>query len=169
MCVVATAKAYGIATDVIVSSLKEFTVASRRFEYKGTLNNANVYDDYAHHPTEIMATIKSALSVPHNKLWVIFQPHTYTRTYSLFEEFKNTFTGVDELILTDIYAAREKDTGLVSSQQLAIAINEVSNNCTYISSFEKIKEYLKENVSSNDLVITIGAGDVTNISNEIVK
>lgn len=169
LCVIATAKTYGIASDIIISSLEEFTGASRRFEYKGTLNGANVYDDYAHHPTEILATIKSALSVPHNKLWVVFQPHTYTRTYALFEEFKTTFADADELILTDIYAAREKDTGLVSSQQLAIAINEISNNCTYISSFSKIKDYLKENVSSGDLVLTIGAGDVTNISAEIVK
>ena len=169
LCVIAAAKRYGIPSDIIISSLEEFTGASRRFEYKGTLNGANIYDDYAHHPTEILATIKSALSVPHNKLWVVFQPHTYTRTYALFEEFKTTFTDVDELILTDIYAAREKDTGLISSQQLAIAINEISNNCTYISSFEKIKEFLKENVSNGDLVLTIGAGDVTNISAEIVK
>lgn len=169
LCVIATAKTYGIATDTIVSALSDFAGASRRFEYKGTLNGANVYDDYAHHPTEILATIKSALSVPHNKLWVIFQPHTYTRTYSLFEEFKNTFANVDELILTDIYAAREKDTGIVSSQQLAIAINEVSNNCTYISSFDKIEEYLNKNVKSNDIVLTIGAGDITNLSHLLVK
>ncbi|MBO5179778.1 MAG: UDP-N-acetylmuramate--L-alanine ligase [Clostridia bacterium] len=169
LCVIATAKKYGISSEVIISSLNEFTGASRRFEYRGILNGAKVYDDYAHHPTEILATIKSALSVPHNKIWVVFQPHTYTRTYALFEEFKTTFKDVNELILTDIYAAREKDTGLVSSQQLAIAINEVSNNCRYISAFTKIEEYLKENVSNNDLVLTIGAGDITNLSYKLVK
>lgn len=169
LCVIATAKTYGIASDAIISALNDFTGASRRFEYKGTLNGANVYDDYAHHPTEILATIKSALSVPHNKLWVVFQPHTYTRTYTLFEEFKSTFIDVDELILTDIYAAREKDTGIVSSQQLAIAINEISNNCTYLSSFDKIEKYLNENVKINDIVLTIGAGDITNLSQLLVK
>lgn len=169
LCVIATAKKYNIDSEVIINSLKEFTGASRRFEYRGLLNGAKVYDDYAHHPTEILATIKSALSVPHNKLWIVFQPHTYTRTYTLFEEFKTTFKDADEVILADIYAAREKDTGLVSSQQLAIAINEVSNNCRYIPTFNKIEEYLKENVSANDLVLTIGAGDVTNISYRIVE
>ena len=169
LCVIATAKKYGIDSEVIIDSLEEFTGASRRFEYRGTLNGAKVYDDYAHHPTEILATIKSAQSVPHNKLWIVFQPHTYTRTYALFNEFKNTFKDVDELILADIYAAREKDTGLVSSQQLAIAINEVSNNCRYLPTFDKIEEYLKENVSSGDLILTIGAGDVTNISYKLIK
>ena len=169
LCVIATAKKYGIDSEVIIDSLEEFTGASRRFEYRGTLNGAKVYDDYAHHPTEILATIKSAQSVPHNKLWIVFQPHTYTRTYALFNEFKNTFKDVDELILADIYAAREKDTGLVTSQQLAIAINEVSNNCRYLPTFDKIEEYLKENVSSGDLVLTIGAGDITNISYKLIK
>lgn len=169
LCVIATAKKYGIDSEIIINSLKEFTGASRRFEYRGILNGAKVYDDYAHHPTEILATIRSALSVPHNKLWVVFQPHTYTRTYALFDEFKTTFKNVDELILADIYAAREKDNGLVSSQQLAIAINEVSNNCRYFPTFDKIEEYLKENVSNGDLVLTIGAGDITNISYKIVE
>ncbi|MBR4110958.1 MAG: UDP-N-acetylmuramate--L-alanine ligase [Clostridia bacterium] len=169
LCVIATAKKYDIDSEVIISSLKEFTGASRRFEYRGTLNGAKVYDDYAHHPTEILATIKSAQSVPHNKLWIVFQPHTYTRTYALFNEFKTTFKEVDELILADIYAAREKNTGLVSSQQLAIAINEVSNNCRYIPTFDKIEAYLKENVSNGDLVLIIGAGDITNVSYKIVE
>ena len=169
LCVIATAKKYDIDSEVIISTLKEFTGASRRFEYRGTLNGAKVYDDYAHHPTEILATIKSAQSVPHNKLWIVFQPHTYTRTYALFNEFKTTFKEVDELILADIYAAREKNTGLVSSQQLAIAINEVSNNCRYIPTFDKIEAYLKENVSNGDLVLIIGAGDITNVSYKIVE
>lgn len=169
LCVIATARLYNISSEIILSSLEQFTGASRRFEYRGELNGAKIFDDYAHHPTEIISTINSALSMPHNKLWVVFQPHTYTRTISLFEDFKNTFKNVDELILTDIYAAREKDTGIISSQQLAIAINEVSNNCTYISSFDKIENFLRENVHSNDIIITIGAGDITNLSHSLVK
>ncbi len=166
---IATAKLYNIDSETILSALAQFTGASRRFEYRGKVNGASVFDDYAHHPTEIMSTIKSALSIPHNKLWVVFQPHTYTRTLSLFDDFKNAFKDTNEVILTDIYAAREKDTGLVSSMQLAIAINEVSNNCTYLSSFDKIEKYLRENVKENDIVLTIGAGDITNLSYALTK
>lgn len=169
LCSIATAKLYNIDSEIILSALKQFTGASRRFEYRGQINGANVFDDYAHHPTEIMSTIKSAHSIPHNKLWVVFQPHTYTRTFSLFDDFKNAFKNTDEVILTDIYAAREKDTGLVSSNQLAIAINEVSNNCTYLSSFDKIEQYLRENVHENDIVLTVGAGDITNLSYKLAK
>lgn len=169
LCAIATAKLYNISSETILNALAEFTGASRRFEYRGKFNGASVFDDYAHHPTEIMSTIKSALSITHNKLWVVFQPHTYTRTLSLFDDFKTAFKDTDEVILTDIYAAREKDTGLVSSMQLAIAINEISNNCTYISSFDKIEKYLRENVKENDIVLTIGAGDITNLSYALTK
>ena len=125
-------------------------------------------DDYAHHPTEIKATITAANQLKHNKLWVVFQPHTYTRTHSLFNEFANAFKNVDEVILTDIYAAREKDTGVVSSKMLSDEINKVSNNCTYISTFDEIKNYLKENVKENDLVLTVGAGTITNLGYSLI-
>lgn len=169
LCVVATAKLYGVSSEVIIKSLHEFTGAERRFEFRGTFNGANVYDDYAHHPTEIKATLEAAKNIPHKKLWVVFQPHTYTRTYSLFNEFKTAFEEADELILADIYAAREKDTGLVSSSQLAVAINEIYSNCTYLPSFEKIESYLKENVSEGDIVLTVGAGDITDLSKILTK
>lgn len=169
LATVAVAIAYGIDEEQIKNGLSKFTGASRRFEYRGLFNGAKVYDDYAHHPTEIKATINSALAVSHNKLWVIFQPHTYSRTLTLFDEFAKAFEKTDEVILTDIYAAREIDDGSVSSEQLAIAINDFSNNCTYISKFEKIKEYLNENVKENDLIITIGAGNITKLSHELTE
>lgn len=159
---------YGISLKNIQKSLKDFTGAHRRFEYVGKLNDAIIYDDYAHHPTEIKATINAAKQLNHNKLWVIFQPHTYTRTSTLFDEFANAFDGADELILTDIYAAREVDTGIVSSKMLADAINKVSNNCTYMSTFDEIKTYLKENVKENDLVLTVGAGSITKLGYELI-
>ena len=163
LATIATARAHNIETSAISSALLDFTGASRRFEYVGEFNGAKIYDDYAHHPTEIKACLNSAKSIPHNKLWVVFQPHTYSRTASLFDEFSKSFKQADNLILTDIYAAREVDDKRVSSQQLAIAINEISNNCTYISKTDDIIKYLKENIKPNDLVLTIGAGDITNL------
>lgn len=159
---------YGISLESVQKSLKDFTGANRRFEFVGKINGARIYDDYAHHPTEIKATINAANELKHNKLWVIFQPHTYTRTATLFNEFANAFKEVDEIILTDIYAAREKDTGVVSSKMLADAVNNVSNNCTYISTFDEIEKYLKENVKENDLVLTVGAGTITNLGYELI-
>lgn len=168
LAAVATASLYNIEPFIIQKALADFTGAHRRFEYTGSFNNAQVYDDYAHHPTEIKATIDAAKNLPHNKLWVIFQPHTYSRTSTLFDEFANAFKAADEVILADIYAAREIDTGIVSSQKLALAINEVSNNCTYLGDFSKIEEYLKENVAENDLVLTVGAGDVYKIGKDLI-
>ncbi|MBO5141641.1 MAG: UDP-N-acetylmuramate--L-alanine ligase [Clostridia bacterium] len=169
LSVIATAHAHNLDLNLVKEGLEKFTGASRRFEYRGTLNGAKVYDDYAHHPTEIMATIKSAASLPHNKIWVVFQPHTYTRTAALFNEFSNTFANANNVILTDIYAAREIDDGTVSSKQLSDAINEVSGNCQYISSFEEIVEYLKQHVVETDIVLTIGAGSVTKISHMLTE
>ena len=169
LSVVAIAKEYDISNDDIINGILNFKGASRRFELVGTVNGASIYDDYAHHPTEIKATIKSAKNIKANKIWVVFQPHTYTRTYTLFDEFVSAFEGADEVIITDIYAAREKDTGLVSSKQLAEKVNEYSKNCKYMASLEECANYLKEKVSSNDIVLTIGAGTVTKIGRELLK
>lgn len=169
LSVITIAKEYDICDDDIINGILNFKGASRRFELVGNVNGANVYDDYAHHPTEIKATIKSAKNIRANKIWVVFQPHTYTRTYSLFNEFVTAFEGADEVILTDIYAAREKDTGLVSSKQLAEKVNEYSNNCKYMATLEDCASYLKEHVASNDIVLTIGAGTVTKIGRELLK
>ena len=127
------------------------------------VNGAKIYDDYAHHPTEIKATLESALKVKHNKLWVVFQPHTYSRTKALFNEFVTAFDNADTLILTDIYAAREKDDGTVSSKMLADEINKKKKNCLYIPTIEEVADYLKNNVQKNDIILTIGAGTVTKI------
>ena len=169
LATIATARAHKIDLDIIKKSLEEFTGASRRFEYRGTLNGARVFDDYAHHPTEIKATINSAKALPHEKIWVVFQPHTYSRTKALWNEFENTFIDCDNVLLLDIYAAREQDDGVTSSAKLADSINEVSANCMYVSSFDECVNYLKENVKENDIVLTIGAGSVTKISHLIVK
>ena len=169
LATVAISDYYGISEDIIRKSLKDFTGAERRFEYRGLLNGARVFDDYAHHPTEIMATINSAKTLPHNKIFAVFQPHTYSRTKSLWNDFVKTFKEVDNLLLLDIYAAREKFDGETTSKKLANEINEYSQNCMYVSSFDSCIEYLKENVSENDIVLTIGAGNVTEISRKLVE
>lgn len=167
LATIAISRYYNIDLNTIKNSLFDFTGAHRRFEFVGYLNGAKIYDDYAHHPTEIKALIKAANELTPNKLWVVFQPHTYTRTYTLFNEFSCCFEEADTLILTSIYAAREKDTGLVSSKALSEAINSKKNNCIYIENFDDIKKYLKENVKPNDIILTVGAGSITKLGYEI--
>lgn len=151
---------FNISNENIISGLSKCTGAHKRFEYKGELNGVTVIDDYAHHPTEIKATLGTASKLPHKKTYCVFQPHTYTRTKTLFDEFTNAFDGVDELILMDIYAAREKDTGLVSSDELGNAIRKKGVNCINLHSHDEVANYLKNNTQSGDIILTVGAGDV---------
>lgn len=160
---IATSIAHEVPMEAIQKALAKFTGASRRFEYVGIRNGAKIFDDYAHHPTEILTTIDAATKTNYNKMWVVFQPHTYTRTKTLFNDFVDAFAKVNNLILIDIYAAREIDDGTVSSKMLADEINKKYNNCTYIPALEDAAEYLKNNISENDLVLTVGAGSVTKI------
>ncbi|MEG1870862.1 MAG: cyanophycin synthetase, partial [Peptostreptococcaceae bacterium] len=132
-------------------------------EIKGRINGVTIVDDYAHHPTEIIATLKAAQNYPHKKIYAVFQPHTYTRTITLFNEFVHCFHGADEVILADIYAAREKDTGIVSSQKLGDSIRAIGVNALNFHSFEDIVSYLDENLKDGDLLLTIGAGDIYNV------
>lgn len=159
----------GIDKDVAAASLKSFTGTHRRFEKKGEKNGVVVIDDYAHHPAEIIATIKAAKNYPHKRIFCVFQPHTYTRTYTLFEDFAKAFNGVDKLILTDIYAAREKDTGLVSSTKLCEAVKNNGVNAIHISSFKEIVENLSNELKEGDVLITMGAGDVYLVGEDFLK
>jgi UDP-N-acetylmuramate--alanine ligase len=159
----------GIDNEIIARSLEEFTGTHRRFEKKGELDGIVVIDDYAHHPVEIKATIKAVENYPHNRLYCVFQPHTYTRTLTLFDEFSTAFEGVDNLILADIYAAREKDTGVVSSKMLCDAVSKNGVNALHISSFDEIVEYLKKELKPGDLLITMGAGDVYTIGEDFLR
>ncbi len=162
---VAAAYVMNIKMEYVKDGLEAFKGTHRRFERKGTLNGALVVDDYSHHPTEIRAMLAAAAKVEHNKLWCVFQPHTYTRTYTLFDEFVDALSGAGNVILADIYAAREKDTGLVSSAQLA----EKIPGAMYMKDFGEIEDYLRRNVSEGDLVVTVGAGNVVQIAEDITK
>lgn len=158
-----------IPTESIQKGLLSFHGTDRRFEYKGVKNGITIIDDYAHHPTEIEATLKTAAHYPHKELWCIFQPHTYTRTKSLFPEFAKALSHADHMILADIYAARETDTLGVSSEQLAQAIQELGCDATYLPDFASIEEYVLTHCKSGDLLITMGAGDVVNIGEELLN
>lgn len=160
LSVIAAADLLGIERQYVLLGLSTFGGAHRRFEYKGTLGNVTVIDDYAHHPTEIKATLTTATNTPHNELWVVFQPHTYTRTHALFDEFADALKDFDHVILVDIYAAREADTGLVHSKDLATRLTELGTDAKYFTSFEAVENYLLKNCKKNDLLITMGAGDV---------
>lgn len=161
---------YGISAINIRDALAEFTGAHRRLEYKGSYNNISVYDDYAHHPTEIQATCNALYNKKFNKAWVIFQPHTYSRTKNLLNEFAEALSGFDNIILTHIYAARESNTYGVSAKDIADRLNSSRNaNCKYIENFEDIVKYIKENAQPNDVVLTLGAGDVTDIGPMILN
>ncbi|MEY8000843.1 UDP-N-acetylmuramate--L-alanine ligase [Clostridium sp. Mt-5] len=149
-----------ISMEDIKKGLESFKGTHRRFEIKGKKNGVTVVDDYAHHPTEIKATLSAAQNYPHKRIVCVFQPHTFSRTINLFKEFTSAFDNVDELILADIYPAREKDTGEVSSAMLAKAISKRGIKCSNIKDFNSIVQYLKDNLNEGDLFLTIGAGDV---------
>ncbi|GAA0121085.1 MULTISPECIES: UDP-N-acetylmuramate--L-alanine ligase [Clostridium] len=166
---ICTGLVLNVSKKSIIEGLFNFKGTHRRFELKGKKNNITVIDDYAHHPTEIKATLEASKNYPHNKLFAIFQPHTYTRTISLFNDFVESFDNVDELLLADIYAAREKDTGVVSSLKLGDAIRDKGINAKNFHSFEEIVQYLKDNAKDGDLILTIGAGDVYKIGEMFLK
>ncbi len=169
LAALAAADVLGIPVDTAQAGLRSFTGTDRRFEYKGTFNGVTVIDDYAHHPTEISATLKTAMNYPHREIWCIFQPHTYTRTKALFPEFVDVLSGVDHMILADIYAARETDTLGVSSELLAESIRENGTDAYYFPTFDEIAEFCKKNCQEGDLLITMGAGDVVNIGDALLS
>ena len=160
---------YGIKLDSIQKALLSFTGANRRFEFKGTVNGANIYDDYGHHPTEIVATAKALMNKKYNKSWVVFQPHTYSRTKNLMDDFAKALLNFDNIIILDIYAAREKNTYGVTSKDLADKICSLGKDALYIPDFNDCVKYLKENIHENDIIITQGAGTVTEIGPMLLK
>ena len=165
---IACADILGIDLDTTKKGLLAFSGTERRFEYKGTVGGVTVIDDYAHHPTEISATLNAAKNYPHEHLWCVFQPHTYTRTKALMDEFAETLSLAENIILAEIYPARETDNLGISSETLAKKIEALGKKCYYFSSFDEIEEFLLENCSTGDLLITMGAGDVVNIGNHLL-
>ncbi|WP_446898068.1 UDP-N-acetylmuramate--L-alanine ligase [Clostridium sp. LBM24168] len=157
---IASALILDIPDKYIIEGLSNFKGAHRRFELKGKKNGITVIDDYAHHPTEIKATLSAAQNYPHKKIYCVFQPHTFSRTLNLYDEFVKAFDNVDELILADIYPAREKDTHKVSSDMLSKSISSRGISCKNIHDFNDIVSYLDNTLKNGDLLLTIGAGDI---------
>ena len=165
---VAAGRLLNLPWEVIAEGLLSFTGTDRRFQYKGTVGGVTIIDDYAHHPTEIEATLKAAANYPHRKVWCVFQPHTYTRTKALLPEFAQALTLADHVVLADIYAARETDTLGISSEDLADRIRELGTPCEYFPTFDEIENFLLKNCTQGDLLITMGAGDVVNIGEQLL-
>lgn len=160
---------YGISKTDIKSALKKYTGAHRRFEFVGNINGASIYDDYGHHPTEIKATAIALKKKTYNQSWVVFQPHTYSRTKNLLDDFADSLTYFDNIIITDIYAARETNTYNVSSEDIVKKIKELGRTAIYIKDFEDIVSYLKEHAQKDDIILTLGAGTVTKIGPMLLK
>ncbi len=158
----------GISLELIQKGLKRFTGTNRRFEKKGEVSGVTIIDDYAHHPQEIRATLETAKHYPHKKLWVVFQPHTYTRTRAFLDEFAESLSLADEVILADIYAARETDNLGISSKDIVERIEKKGVKVHYIPSFEEIETFILENCIHGDLLITMGAGDIVKVGENLL-
>ncbi|MCM1136685.1 MAG: UDP-N-acetylmuramate--L-alanine ligase [Clostridium sp.] len=168
LAAVALADILSVDFSAVHSALADFHGTKRRFEYKGMVRGATIIDDYAHHPTEITATLTAAANYPHKSLWCVFQPHTYTRTKAFMKEFAKALSAADYIVLADIYPARETDDLGISSKDLQREIKLLNENCYYFSSFEEIENFLLEKCIPNDLLITMGAGDVVNIGEALI-
>lgn len=165
----AAAREMGIVAEDILRSLAKFGGAKRRFETKGKVNGVWVVDDYAHHPTEIKVTLQAAKQTRPQRLICIFQPHRYTRTQLLFNDFCNCFTECDEIILTDIYSAGEDKIEGISSKVLAEGVeNALGKKVVYLPALEDVNNYLNRHVQNGDLVMTVGAGDVYKVGEKLV-
>ena len=163
LAALAVADLLNIEDTVAAAALHDFVGTDRRFEHKGVIGGVTVIDDYAHHPTEIRATLTAAAAAQHKEIWVVFQPHTYTRTKRFLKEFADALSLADHVVLADIYAARETDNLGISSAVLHQEISALGTDCHYFPSFDEIENFLLENCTKDDMLITMGAGDVYKI------
>ena len=169
MAAICAALHCNIGFSTIAAALSRFTGPMRRFQHIGQLNGATIVDDYAHHPTEVVATIQAAKKMPHNRLWVVFQPHTRARTMEFLDEFAEALVNADEIIVLDIYnpAGREEERYNVHSKDIVAKIDTA--NCRHLPDFDTCTHFLTQHIVDGDLVITMGAGDVHKIAEALVK
>lgn len=165
---IACADLLGVPASCVAEGLSSFTGTDRRFQKKGVIGGVTIIDDYAHHPTEIRTTLRAAHQFPAKRIWCVFQPHTYSRTKALLDEFVDALTLADKVVLADIYAAREKDTLGVSSDLLREKLEEKGKEAWYFPTFDEIETFLLENCLPGDLLITMGAGDVVRIGEKLL-
>ena len=157
-----------IPLSTAAAALNRFGGTDRRFEYKGNIGGVTIIDDYAHHPTEITATLQAAKACPHKTLWCVFQPHTYTRTKAFLKEFAQALSLADKVVLADIYASRETDTLGISSKNLQEELQKLGSDCYYFPTFDEIENFLLQNCINGDMLITMGAGDVVKIGEKLL-
>ena len=169
LAAIAMAWTLDIPAGTAAEGLASFCGTDRRFQFKGTVNGVDIIDDYAHHPTEIRATLETAGAGSHREVWCVFQPHTYTRTKALMDEFADALTLADHVVLADIYAARETDNLGISSDTLRQAVLARGTDAWYFPSFDEIEAFLKEHCASGDLILTVGAGDVYHIGEALLQ
>jgi len=165
----AVTRMLGIESEVIAQALSVTCGVRRRYEYKGEVGGAHIIDDYAHHPTEIMACLQAARASHPGRIICLFQPHTYTRTKSFFEEFANAFTACDMVVFVPIYAAREPFDESVSSSQLSCRVLELGKQSINCDSLEEAYALLRGKLMPSDLLITMGAGDVYLVGEWLLK
>jgi len=168
LAAIALAVTMGLDTDAIVKGLDAFGGANRRFQYKGSVDGVTVIDDYAHHPTEIRATLTAAENYPHKRLVLVFQPHTYSRTKAFLDDFADVLSMADVVVLADIFAAREQNTFGVSSKDILTRLKAKGTESYYFPSFEEIEKFLLKKCMNGDLLITMGAGNVVEIGEAIL-
>ncbi|MBQ6811944.1 MAG: UDP-N-acetylmuramate--L-alanine ligase [Agathobacter sp.] len=168
LATIALAELMELPLDAVAVGLRKFGGANRRFQYKGNLNGITIIDDYAHHPTEIQATLSAAANYKHERLVLVFQPHTYSRTQAFLKEFAEVLSQADILVLAEIYAAREKNTIGISSKDLLALVKEKGTECYYFQSFDEIEKFLLKNCMHGDLLITMGAGNVVEIGESLL-
>ncbi|MFZ7132668.1 MAG: UDP-N-acetylmuramate--L-alanine ligase [Eubacteriales bacterium] len=160
----------GISKDIIEQTFHDFVGAHRRFEFRGDINNIRVYEDYAHHPTELKVTVQACTNYEYNKLWVVFQSHTYSRTFYFFDEFVNSFEGADYVIINDIYSDRESNSYNIYAEDLAKAVEKRLNIPTkHISEFNDIVSYLVDNTNEGDFVLVAGSQTINQVAFEFVN
>ena len=169
MCAAAAALSQGIPFDAVRRGLATYQSTRKRFEYKGNWHDVTIVDDYAHHPTEIRATLEAAKEVPHKELYVAFQPHTYSRTKAFLPDFVKALSLADHVVLADIYAAREPDLHEIHSRDILKGLQEAGVDSCYFPTFEEIEKYLLKNISAGDLLITMGAGTIVSVGESILK
>lgn len=169
LATVAVCNTYGLYLDIVKSSLATYRGVHRRFEFLGlSKSGAMIYDDYAHHPAEIATTLYSVNKVKHNRTWALHQPFTYTRTKDHLDEFADVLSGFDNIVLTDIYAGREKDIYNIKTEDLVEKIKPLNPNVYHFSDTDKLIKFLNDNLQENDIICSIGCGPVDKISQKLI-
>lgn len=164
---IAAAHIAGVPVENAIASMSRYTGTGRRFDIQGEIRGITVIDDYAHHPTEIRATLSAArCRYPDQEIWAVWQPHTYSRTQQLFEEFKESFIDADHVIVTEIYASREKKQDYSSSE----VVKQMRHpDAQQIAELGDVADYLKKNLQSGDVLLVLSAGDADQVSREVLQ